>query len=59
MDDINNLRQRISELEQKEAARSQRFNKFINRARQALIIILGAVEDWGSLGRTIPPRKDR
>lgn len=62
--DLNDLQRRVAELERKEAIRSHketgeraRFNKFIDRTRQAVIIFLAAVEDWGNLNRTIPPRK--
>jgi len=60
--DLQDLRRRVVELERKEQIRQkkdQRQKKFIDITRQAIIKLLGAIEDWGNIVRTIPPRRDR
>jgi len=60
------VKRRLAELERKEQVRSkkerkanERQRKFIDIARQAVMLFLGAIEDWGNIVRTIPSRKDR
>jgi hypothetical protein len=64
--EMADVKRRLAELERKEQVRSrreikasERFRKFIDIARQAVMLLLGAIEDWGNIKRTIPSRKDR
>jgi hypothetical protein len=56
---VHDLRVRVAELERKNRVKTSRTNKFVNVTRQAVILLLGAIEDWGGLNRTIPSRRDR
>ena len=64
--ELADVKRRLADLERKEQVRSrkeykanERWKKFIDIARQAVMQLLGAIEDWGNIKRTIPSRKDR